>query len=62
MCVSNITLDFSVVTEIGFKKKRETKREVNLSKGETNVLNNAFKVGSKLHESTSHVSSKENWC
>jgi hypothetical protein len=57
MCVNNITLDFSVA-EIGFKKKRE----INLSKGETNVFNNAFKVGSKLQESISHVSYNEHWC
>jgi hypothetical protein len=62
MCVNNITLDFSVVAEIGFKKKRETKREINLSKDETNVFNNAFKVGSKMQESTSHVSYNEHWC
>lgn len=61
-CVNNITLDFSVVAEIRFEKKREAEREINLSKGENLVVNNEFKVGSKLQQSTSHVYYKEHLC
>jgi hypothetical protein len=50
------------VAEIRFEKKREAEREINLSKGENLVVNNEFKVGSKLQQSTSHVYYKEHLC